>query len=40
MTPVQFYIGWRFHKGAWQALWNSRWAPPQLHAFCVIWCSG
>lgn len=25
VTPVQFYIGWRFHKGAWQALWNRRW---------------
>ena len=24
VTPVQFYIGWRFHKGAWQALWNRR----------------
>ena len=27
VTPVQFYIGWRFHKGAWQALWNRRCAP-------------
>ena len=26
VTPVQFSIGWRFHKGAWQALWNRRWA--------------
>lgn len=24
VTPVQFYVGWRFHKGAWQALWNRR----------------
>ncbi len=24
VTPVQFSIGWRFHKGAWQALWNRR----------------
>ena len=24
VTPVQFYIGWRFHRGAWQALWNRR----------------
>ena len=23
-TPVQFYIGWRFHAGAWAALRNSR----------------
>lgn len=27
VTPVQFSIGWRFHKGAWLALWNRRWAP-------------
>ena len=27
VTPVQFSIGWRFHKGAWQALWNRRWVP-------------
>ena len=23
-TPVQFYIGWRFHAGAWNALRNGR----------------
>jgi len=24
-TPVQFWIGWRFHSGAWKALKNGRW---------------
>ena len=23
-TPVQFWIGWRFHAGAWKALKNGR----------------
>lgn len=23
-TPVQFWIGWRFHAGAWKALRNGR----------------
>ena len=40
VTPVQFYIGWRFHKGAWQALWNRRWEASSRHALCVIWPEG
>ena len=30
-TPVQFWVGWRFHAGAWKALRNGRWA----HAFVL-----
>ena len=29
-TPVQFWIGWRFHAGAWKALKNGRWGRPIL----------
>lgn len=25
-TPVQFYIGWRFHIGAWHAIRNGRYS--------------
>ena len=35
-TPVQFYIGWRFHAGAWAALRNGRCAPPALPALCML----
>ena len=30
-TPVQFWIGWRFHAGAWKALKNGRWYPATSH---------
>lgn len=31
VTPVQFWIGWRFHAGAWRALRGGR---------CATSCSG
>ena len=35
-TPVQFWIGWRFHAGAWKALRNGRYTYMQPSQNSVV----